>query len=195
VPQKFPDNQELANWLGNQRHRKERLTAEQVLRLDDQGVIWNPREALWEANFTSLVRFKEKHGHCDVTRSNKEFPGLAQWVNNQRALKRNNKFSGDRIRRLDAQGFKWNARNDLWEEMFGALVEYKRLHGHCDVPAIWRKNPQLGRWVHIQRQFRKRNTLPEERVKQLSATGFRWETKSNRPHSSETSRPRNKSRL
>jgi superfamily II DNA or RNA helicase len=195
VPQKFPDNQELANWLGNQRHRRERLTAEQVLRLDEQGVIWNPREALWEANFASLVRFKEKHGHCDVRRSNTEFPGLAQWVNNQRALKRNKKLSGDRIRRLDAQGFKWNARNDLWEEMFGALVEYKRLHGHCDVPAIWRKNPQLGRWVHIQRQFRKRNTLPEERVKQLSATGFRWETKSNRPHSSETSRPRNKSRL
>ena len=188
VPQEFPDNQELANWLGNQRHRKERLTAEQVLRLDEQGVIWNPREALWETNFASLVRFKEKHGHCDVTRSNKEFPGLAQWVNNQRALKRNNKLSGDRIRRLDVQGFKWNARNDLWEEMFGALADYKRLHGHCDVPAIWPKNPQLGRWVHIQRQFRKRNTLSAERIKQLNATGFRWETKLNRPHPSETTR-------
>lgn len=184
VRQKFPDNQELANWLGNQRHRKERLTAEQILRLDEQGIIWNPREALWEANFASLVRFKEKHGHCDVKRSNKEFSGLAEWVNNQRALKRNKKLSDDRVRRLDAQGFKWNARNDLWEEMFGALGEYKRLHGHCDVPAIWPKNPQLGRWVHIQRQFRKRSMLPEERIRRLNVTGFRWETKSNGPHPS-----------
>ena len=38
-----------------------------------------------------------------------------------------------------------------WENMFRALEAYRKEHGDCQVPANWKKNVQLGRWVAMQR--------------------------------------------
>ena len=34
-----------------------------------------------------------------------------------------------------------------WEMVFSAMVEFKKNHGHCNVPIDWPENPELGTWV------------------------------------------------
>ena len=32
--------------------------------------------------------------------------------------------------------------------MYGRLVEFEREHSHCNVPAIYERDPQLGTWTN-----------------------------------------------
>jgi len=47
-------------------------------------------------------------------------------------------------------------RLQSWEAMFQQLVEFKEIHGHCNVPNRWDKNPKLGIWVQHQRHNQKK---------------------------------------
>ena len=63
----------------------------------------------------------------------------------------------------------------FWERMFSALVQFKTEHGHCDVPAKWSENPQLGKWTNNQRTVFKRGELSSDRLERLEAIGFDWD--------------------
>jgi hypothetical protein len=56
-------------------------------------------------------------------------------------------------------------------EKLEMLKEYKAEYGHVKVPQT---HPTLGNWVTTQRQRRKRNLLPEDRIMLLNQTGFLW---------------------
>lgn len=67
-----------------------------------------------------------------------------------------------------------------WEEQFLALKAYARDTGHCKVPARFKPNPKLGRWVMTQRrQFTLLmqgypSALTAERIQRLEDIGFTW---------------------
>mmetsp|Transcript_924 Transcript_924/g.1504 ORF Transcript_924/g.1504 Transcript_924/m.1504 type:complete len:347 (-) Transcript_924:90-1130(-) len=67
-----------------------------------------------------------------------------------------------------------------WEEQFFALKAYQRETGHCKVPARFKSNPKLGRWVMTQRrQFTLLmqgypSALTSERIQRLESIGFTW---------------------
>lgn len=61
-----------------------------------------------------------------------------------------------------------------WDEMYKELVVFCRQQGHCRVPANWKKNPQLGRWVAMQRYRRKLGEVTARQVERLDKLGFVW---------------------
>ena len=67
-----------------------------------------------------------------------------------------------------------------WEEQYFALKAYQRENGHCKVPARYKANPKLGRWVMTQRrQFTLLmqgypSALTSERIQKLETVGFTW---------------------
>lgn len=61
-----------------------------------------------------------------------------------------------------------------WENMFRALEAYSKEHGDCQVPANWKKNVQLGRWVAMQRYRHKIGELSKVYVARLTQVGFVW---------------------
>ena len=63
-----------------------------------------------------------------------------------------------------------DARTEAWEKRFQELVQYKEKHGNCNVPQIYKQNPQLGRWVTEQRTTF--DSMSEDRKKQLKSIGF-----------------------
>jgi hypothetical protein len=115
-------------------------------------------------------------------------------------------LSDFRIEQLESLGFSWKVAAPAvgWEHRFEELLEYRRLHGDCNVPQAWPDNRQLGRWVMKQRcqvrmassislallesaphifawfvQFTLRqkgdkNQLTDERVGRLDEFGFSW---------------------
>lgn len=56
-----------------------------------------------------------------------------------------------------------------WKECFEALRQFKRRFRHCQVPPHWRENPQLARWVSVQRNV---SGLTFEQIVRLRSLGF-----------------------
>lgn len=104
VPDKWTQNFALSGWVGNQRQFKKRgkLSKERMDRLERIGFVWNPRDAAWEAMYTSLADFKSKHGHCNVPQKWEANRSLGVWVNTQR--NRRNRLKKDRVDRLTRIG-------------------------------------------------------------------------------------------
>jgi len=57
-----------------------------------------------------------------------------------------------------------------WEESFQRLVQYKEVHGDCNVPREYTEDKALGEWVKNQRSVQK--TLSKERKRKLEDIGF-----------------------
>jgi len=99
------------------------------------------------------------------------------------------RLTDDRIRRLEDIGFVWSLRDD-WQKHYEELIEYKKVHGHCNVPARYQTNRRLGIWVSAQRQQFKIMNMPEElkprrsapltldRIRLLNVLGFTWTIRS-----------------
>ena len=96
-------------------------------------------------------------------------------MNKQRQNRKNGQLSEERIRRLDEIGFIWNSSDIAWEKMFAALMAYKEINGHCNVPNHWMENPQLATWVAKQRERKKKGTLSDDWIYRINQIGFVWE--------------------
>jgi len=66
----------------------------------------------------------------------------------------------------------WDAR---WDAMFAALVKYRRWHGDCRVPPGWSVNPELAKWVRLQRKAHRMNRLRPDRFRRLQRLGVVWD--------------------
>lgn len=57
----------------------------------------------------------------------------------------------------------------LWKKQFDALQQFKRRFHHCRVPRHWPENPELARWVSVQRNL---SGLTFKQVESLYSLGF-----------------------
>lgn len=100
------------------------------------------------------------------------------------------RLTEDRISRLNELGFVWSLRDD-WTKHYEELKQFKKEHGHCNVPARYSKNRRLGIWVSAQRQQYKQmqlgveeesgsrtTPLTEDRITLLNELGFTWTIRS-----------------
>jgi hypothetical protein len=58
--------------------------------------------------------------------------------------------------------------------MLRLLRDFRERHGHCNVPAHYKANLSLGRWVSAQRYKKKVGDLTDEQVRQLDDLGLVW---------------------
>mmetsp|Transcript_8179 Transcript_8179/g.14953 ORF Transcript_8179/g.14953 Transcript_8179/m.14953 type:complete len:590 (-) Transcript_8179:233-2002(-) len=67
-----------------------------------------------------------------------------------------------------------------WEKRYNELIEFKRIHSHCEVPQNYAENASLGTWVNKQRMEHKSriegnsSSLNDTRLERLQLIGFRW---------------------
>ncbi len=54
------------------------------------------------------------------------------------------------------------------------------MHGHCNVPSNYAKDPSLAVWVFNCRRQRKQGSLDAQRIKRLDAIGFVWSVRTRR---------------
>jgi superfamily II DNA or RNA helicase len=178
VPTVYKANQQLANWVRNQRnsYSQQRLSADRIKRLEELGFEWDSIEAYWQFMFAALKAYKQEHGDCRVAESYKPNRQLASWVFQQRAIYSKHQLSAERIKNLEEIGFEWNAHESGWQQMFAALKAYKQEHGDCRVRLRYKPNPQLATWVATQRNFYFKQQLSADRIKKLEELGFEWDS-------------------
>ncbi len=137
-------------------------------------IIVDKLSSSWDERYGELVRFREKHGHCNVLDKFLENPKLGSWVGIQRSYFKKNKLSKDKIEKLNKIGFVWNLFDAAWHEMFNAIYEFKQSTGHLDVWMAPVRNERLCTWVQKQRQNYSKNKLAPKYIKKLEEIGFVW---------------------
>ena len=54
-------------------------------------------------------------------------------------------LTDDRREKLERIGFTWHVRtHSEWDDRYKQLIEYRAIHGDCQVPASYKENPALG---------------------------------------------------
>jgi len=175
------------------------LTPERIEVLNSIGFVWDTvqydLDARWQKRFNELVEYKRIQGHCNVPQSQE---GLGTWVKMQRECKKEADLkaagrlpnrpkprpclSQARVEKLESIGFEWRIAKPItgWDNRFEQLLQYKRLHGDCNVPQSYPPDKPFGRWVMKQRceyslKLRgEKSQLTDERIAKLNAVGFNW---------------------
>ncbi len=178
VPTGWAKNKRLAGWVRTQRktYLDNKLDKDRIKCLDDIGFVWNQLDSDWEEKFELLRGYKINHGNCNVPlRWEVNNAKIGRWVSIQRKSYLNGKLDNDRIKRLEDIGFVWRQLDSNWEEMFEILREYRKEHGHCNVPSTWVvNNSKIGMWVSIQRKSYLNNKIDKDRIKRMEEIGFVW---------------------
>jgi superfamily II DNA or RNA helicase len=194
VPQQYRENPKLGWWVTTQRknRRKNKLTSEHITRLDTLQFPWSPMKIgrprqpreksatvpkadRWEEMLDALKAFKEERGHCRVPRDFKGNTRLADWVSRLRTSRNKGMLPLEQEKNLTEIGFDWNPVTNRWDYMFDQLVEFRKEHGHTNVPQRSDKYAELAHWVRNQRAAKRYNRpIIAERGRCLDAIGFIW---------------------
>ena len=164
----------LGSWVSSRRKSKDTLTSEQIDQLNTLKFIWSVSSHNWEIGFLHLQKFEKQNGNCDVQINYTSESGfkLGIWVSTQR---QNNDLSANQIDRLNELNFSWSIFSNRWQESVDQLKEFKKQHGHCNIPTdyISKSGQRLGWWVSTQRQKKKQLSEPE--ISQLDELEFIWD--------------------
>jgi len=178
VPNRWPQDQSLASWVGRQRFsaNKPDYPADRRRLLQALGFDWDPHQNNWFKHYGELVEFWKKHGHCQVPRARSGGSSLQHWVHYVRS--RHKLLSKEKIRLLDEMGFDWSPlktqKEMRWKKRFEALEAFVKAHGHARIPTEYKMNPSLGQWVLYMRMRHIQRRLSPEEVQRLNALGFVW---------------------
>eukprot|EP00978_Attheya_sp_CCMP212_P015766 scaffold40806_cov53-Attheya_sp.AAC.8 len=139
----------------------------------------------WDDMFQQLIEFRNVHSHTRVP--HRSGP-LSRWVKHQRSSFRRLLVKGkqswltmEKLGKLETIGliFKIRPPSVSWETRFQELVEFKKAHGHMNVP---RNSGQLAGRVNSQRhayrllQKGKSYALKKDRLEKLEGIGFLFNT-------------------
>ncbi len=175
------DGFRIGTWLRNQRANKDRLTRDQIRRLNEIGMLWNTKyDRAWQAAYEEARTYYESHKNLDVPIAYVTASGfkLGKWISNCKAKgKRNHPI--ERQKALDAIGMVWD-KPDAWETRFELAKNYFSTHGDLHVPARYKPDGVwLNKWLNEQRQIylgnRAGKTLTEEQIDRLTSIGMVWE--------------------
>jgi hypothetical protein len=56
-----------------------------------------------------------------------------------------------RMQELDSLAFEWDCSRATWEDRLSELADYRKIHGHCNVPRKYSESTKLGEWVRSRR--------------------------------------------
>ena len=163
--QKIP----LGKWVHNQRQNRKKgiVSQNRIDKLDSIGFDWAQFDNLWDSRFIELTQYLlDNNGQHPTSKTQ-----LGTWVNTQQKSKKKSTLLQERIEKLDSIGFDWGATQDeSWDTRFQELKQYL-LDQNGQYPAF---KTQLGHWVIVQRQHKKKSRLSQERIDRLDSIGFDW---------------------
>ncbi|WKN46488.1 helicase associated domain-containing protein [Tunicatimonas pelagia] len=167
VPSTYSDTQ-LAQWVFRQRKFADRLSSEQVDRLESLGFVFDmqlQKDLTWEYNYQQLTQFYHEHGHSRVPQT---YPNrrLADWVRSQRAQRV--KLTKDKLDKLSKVDFAFNSnlkslRDQQWMDNFRQVEAFYKEHGNLSIT----HDKRLYRWIYKQKAKRPKEEYRRVLLRQL----------------------------
>eukprot|EP00529_Nitzschia_sp_RCC80_P008070 CAMPEP_0113486452 /NCGR_PEP_ID=MMETSP0014_2-20120614/25004_1 /TAXON_ID=2857 /ORGANISM="Nitzschia sp." /LENGTH=1315 /DNA_ID=CAMNT_0000380125 /DNA_START=307 /DNA_END=4254 /DNA_ORIENTATION=+ /assembly_acc=CAM_ASM_000159 len=181
VPKRYKDNPKLGTWCDTQRVQRKKL----MKKLSEKMSKTPGGNGSSEAPSETAVS-RDGYESAPATSSGTSSPPNTPGSSSKPLVGR---LTDERIRRLSDIGFVWEIRND-WQKHYDELKEYKKKHGHCNVPSRYAENRRLGIWVSAQRAAYKANPkatesgggraapFTQERIDLLNEIGFSFSIRS-----------------
>ena len=134
-------------------------------------------EGPWYEKYLLLEQYKKEHGNCIVPHLFVyDDVKLGHWVHEQRKSYKKGTLSTNRREMLDALGFSWDPKGDMWERNFALLEQFKAREGHCNAPQSHKEDgASLGSWLSNQRTAMKQGRLDESYQGRLERLGVTWD--------------------
>ena len=92
------------------------ITMERILLLESLDFAWKQQEVAWEKHKQQLADYFQEYGHCSVPLNHPRYPGLGNWIKQQRRLYKrklvgfaDSQLPDERIQALAELGFDWNS--------------------------------------------------------------------------------------
>jgi hypothetical protein len=188
VPSGYSKNALLGRWVTSQKTlyrfhlegKTSSMTLSRIKGLGSLGFEWRVGLTAWEDCLSELAEYRKTRGHCNVPKSK-----LANWVAMQRTnyklhLKgKKSCLTLSRIRELESLGFECTRSGTVWEIRLSELADYRKTHGHCNVPYNYSKNAKLANWIGNQRQeyalhLKGKRSMTLSRIQALKSLDFEW---------------------
>lgn len=163
----------------NPNFKKTKLNEAQIKLLDDIGFVVDKDDAVWEEMYLQAKRYYEEHGNLMVPSGN----SLFAWLIRQRSL-RNGKIAGviteERIAKLDAIGFEWATKKELFDAEWARC--YTLAKAYYDAHGVFPSSiPEDADYEKLYKNTRIHNyRLSEEKIALLDAIGIKWAENSGR---------------
>jgi hypothetical protein len=200
VPQRHSENTKLARWVVSQRsyyrsHAEGKgspLSTLRIQKLESLGFEWICSGPNRKERLNELADYRKIHGNCNVPHNYSENSKLANWVGTQRTQYtlhlegKKSQMTSFRIQELESLGFEWDRHGTAWEDRLSELADYRKIHGHSNVPHSYIDNFKLAQWVATQRtQYRfyqegKTSSMSAFRIQALESLGCDWKPSSSR---------------
>lgn len=142
--------------------------------------------ASWELMYQEAKQYKETHGNLNVSRRYVTTDGycLGNWLCRQRMVysgKCAGILTAKQISLLNDIGMRWyDYTSDSWNTYYSALCEYKKEHGHLDIP-VWYVTPdglKVGKFLANLKTSkstgRKNKYLTPDHIAALDNLGMIW---------------------
>ena len=107
-----PDGISLESWIQRLRkwYKQNKLTVEQIKRLEMIGMVWDGISDRWERNYQAAMDYYREHGNLRVSPRYVSADGLnlGRWIQSTRKSYRNGFLNREQIDRLEQIGMLWN---------------------------------------------------------------------------------------
>ncbi len=153
---RYYDSVRLGEWVQRQRKNK-RLGNDEISKLNQIGMIWNPINANWEENYSIAKMYYEQYGNLEVNsdcrvlisdnrlilvdKNTPEYENairLGRWIDSQRQSSKNNLDTEElrtHIEKLNQIGMIWNPKEKKWEENYNIAKMYYEQYGNLKISA------------------------------------------------------------
>lgn len=171
-------NENLGEWVQKQRDEKNKLTQDQIEKLNSIKMKWTYQDALWEVYYSFVLEFYNKNGHSNIsTTYMKDGYRVGRWFLEQSRNK--DKLSEDQIKKLDAVKIKWDTpkiKRKYWKDGFKAASIYYYLFQHLYVTEDFIINGiNVKEWLKVQRNHK--DKLTKKQIEDLDSIGMIWNMK------------------
>ena len=134
-------------------------------------------DALWSERYAAVSVFYETNKRWPTAKDKGSDGILGAWVGSQRAAKRKDKLSPERVSRLEAlPSWTWTPALDTWEKNFLALCEFRSRNGRRPYFTDVVEEHCLANWEARQRVLWKQDKLSPERINRLEGlSDWSWD--------------------
>lgn len=188
---KIANGVRIGTWVYQQKINKEKLTKEQIVKLESLGVKLEvnknrrtfEKNIEWEEWYKLAEEYFEKYGNLKICKEQgtDNLIGLGLWLRNNRFAHKKGELEQDKVDKLNQLNMIWQEKVILgWEKWYEIAKKYYEENGNLMVPYVYKtiNGEKLGIWITQQRQKYNgtaRNRLPKEKIEELEKIGMIWE--------------------
>ncbi|MDF5756575.1 DEAD/DEAH box helicase [Spongiactinospora sp. TRM90649] len=179
------DDEDLGGFIHRQRTEYQNgvLSAGRIALLEAIGMVWRPNQHKRDQLLAELRAFHAEHKHLRIPRDYKTSNGfpLGRAYTNLRFRRRQTALDPEYVAALEEIGVIFEVEQK-WKQFVADLKDFRRDHGHLDVPQEYLTSTKrrLGRQVNRLRRDRREGNLSQAKITTLDRLGFIWSARDTR---------------